>query len=103
MTNTTNPKTIDTKFKKHWRNRIARFTDDYIDEWTSEGDELDELHRIQDELIDEIESQLRELIQQAYAQTVKVESEPPYYWGVTAFHHNLLSALGISEEKHEQD
>ena len=40
--------------KQQWQERIAKFTDDYFDEWWDEGNDLTELHRIQDELIDEI-------------------------------------------------
>lgn len=51
------------ELREVWKERIAKFTDDYIDEWTAKGNDLTELHRIQDELIGEILDSFQEYAQ----------------------------------------
>ena len=48
---------IDDSYTAHetyWIERIAKFVDEYDDEWRSPGNSLKKLHKIQDDLVAEI-------------------------------------------------
>lgn len=42
------------KDEEYWIERIAKFVDEYDDEWRSPGNSLKKLHKIQDDLVAEI-------------------------------------------------
>lgn len=69
---------MNSKELEDWKDRIARFTDEYVDELNNkdtDGD-ISGLHRIQDELIAEIETSNREAVAVALAgQTVPSEAD----------------------------